>query len=432
MENRTKTGIRTKRRTTKDVMVDNHLSLAKLLRDWQPGYHAIGKGLYVSISKSGTRSWIFRYVYAGKQREMGLGSLDNVSLADARSKADAVRQQLGNDLDPLAEKQKAEDARRLEDAKRITFEEAAKQYIASHRAGWKNEKHIGQWENTLATYCHPVFGKLAVQDVDVTLVMKALEPIWHTKNETASRLRGRVESILDWATTRGYRQGDNPARWKGHLDTLLPKPSKVQTVVHHAALPFKEIGGFVAELRQMQSTSARALEFLILVAGRTGEVLGARWSEFDDDYQTWTIPPARMKAANEHRVPLSNRAREIVLMMRKQATGDFVFEGDKAKKPLSNMALLMLLRRMGRTDLTAHGFRSTFKDWSSERTSYPREVTEMALAHTIGDKVEAAYRRGDLFAKRKKLMQSWEAECNTYYLNGGTVIASVVSINRAA
>lgn len=406
-------------------------TIKELMAIKRPGYHAAGKGLYLSISKAGSRSWVFRYVYAGRQKEMGLGSLDKVSLAVARGKAEEVRHQLGEGKDPLGEKQKAEEARRLDAARRITFEEAARQYIDSHRPGWKNAKHATQWENTLRDYALPVFGKIAVQDVDTALVMKALEPIWTAKNETASRVRGRIESVLDWATTRGYRQGENPARWRGHLENLLPAPSKVQKVEHHAALPFKDIGAFVAELRGMQSTSARALEFLILTASRTSEVIGARWEEFDQDFQVWTVPAARMKAKKEHRVPLSVRAREIILSLRQSSRGDFVFEGDKEGKPLSNMALLMLLRRMGRSDLTAHGFRSTFRDWASERTNYPREVAEMALAHAIPSAVEAAYRRGDLFAKRRKLMLAWEAECNTHYLNGGTVSASVVFIKTA-
>lgn len=399
-----------------------------------PGKHADGKGLYLVVSKSGSKSWMFRYANAGRQREMGLGSLRNVSLADARTKAEAARKQIGDGLDPLAENQRAEDAKRLADAKRITFADAAHQYIESHRSGWKNAKHASQWSNTLRDYVYPVFGNLPVQDVDTALVMRALsQPVgvdgatlWTAKTETAKRVQGRIEAVLNWSTTSGYRAGDNPARWRGHLDTLLPKPTAVRAVAHHPALPFKEIGSFVADLRAMNGSSARALEFLILTACRTSEVLGARWDELDDDSQVWTIPKSRMKAKKEHKVPLSTRAREIVLMMRKQSTGDYIFEGDKPGRPLSSMALLMMLRRMNRGDLTAHGFRSTFRDWASERTNYPREVCEMALAHTVGDAVEAAYRRGDLFAKRRKLMLAWGTECDTFYLNGGK--ASVTPI----
>lgn len=391
-----------------------------------PGKHADGKGLYLVVKKSGSRSWMFRYSNAGRQREMGLGSLHNVSLADARTKAEAARKQIGEGLDPLTEHQRAEDANRLTDAKRITFEDAAKQYIASHRAGWKNAKHASQWESTLSDYVFPVFGEIPVQDVDTALLMKALNPIWQTKTETASRVRGRIESVLNWATASKFRTGDNPAKWRGHLDNLLPKPSSIRDVVHHKALPFKEIGSFVADLRGMQSTSARALEFLILTAARTNEVLGMKWIELDDDYQVWTVPASRMKAKKEHRVPLSTRAREIVLMMRKQSTGDYIFEGDKPGCPLSGMALLMMLRRMNRADVVPHGFRSTFRDWASERTNFPREVCEMALAHTVSDAVEAAYRRGDLFAKRRKLMMAWGNECDTLYLNGGSVTVTPI------
>lgn len=402
-----------------------------------PGKHADGKGLYLHVSASGSKSWLFRYLRNGKQREMGLGSLDKVTLAAARSKADEARQQLGLGLDPLGERQKSIDADVLEAAKRITFEDAAGQYIESHRTGWKNAKHASQWGNTLRDYVYPIFGKIPVQDVDTALVMRALsQPVgvdgatlWTAKTETAKRVQGRIESVLNWSTTSGYRTGDNPARWRGHLDNLLPKPSAVRAVVHHPALPYKEIGSFVADLRGMKSTSARALEFLILTACRTSEVLGAKWEELDEDCQVWTVPASRMKAKKEHKVPLSTRAREIVLMMRNQAAADYVFEGDKPGHPLSSMALLMMLRRMNRGDLTAHGFRSTFRDWASERTNYPREVCEMALAHTVGDAVEAAYRRGDLFAKRRKLMLAWGTECDTFYLNGGKTSVTPIRLN---
>jgi len=412
---------RTPRRTDKEI----GLTALGVKSITTPGKHADGKGLYLVVSKSGSKSWMFRYTNAGRQREMGLGSLRNVSLADARTKAETAREQVGKGLDPLAENQRAEDAKRLADAKRITFEEAARQYIASHRAGWKNAKHASQWENTLRDYVYPVFGKIPVQDVDTALVMKVLTPLWQTKTETASRLRGRIESVLNWATVSKFRSGDNPAKWRGHLDNLLPKPTTVRDVQHHAALDFKEIGSFINELRPMQSTAARALEFLILTACRTAEVIGARWDEFDKDYRVWTIPASRMKAKKEHKVPLSTRAREIILTMKKQSTGDHVFEGDKPKRPLSNMALLMMLRRMNRGDLTSHGFRSTFKDWASECTNFPEIVSEMALAHTVSDKVEKAYRRGDLFAKRSRLMLAWDSECNTIPFD-----ATVTPINK--
>jgi integrase len=277
----------------------------------------------------------------------------------------------------------------------------------SHQAGWKNPKHRAQWPSTLSTYVYPHFGKLPVQDVDVALVMKAVEPIWTTKPETASRVRGRIESILDWATARGYRHGENPARWRGHLDALLPTKTKVRRVQHHAALPYAQLPAFLAELRQQDGIGAKALEFAILTAARTGEVMGAKWSEIDFEARLWTVPAERMKAGREHRVPLSEPALAILKAMREVREGDFVFPGGRAGRGISNMAMIMTLRRMGRGDLTAHGFRSTFSDWCAEQTDFPAEAREMALAHTVSDKVEAAYRRGDLFQKRRDLMDAW-------------------------
>ena len=286
--------------------------------------------------------------------------------------------------------------------KRSRLNSARSSYIASHSAGWRNAKHAAQWGTTLATYAYPVFGSLPVAAVDTGLVMKALEPIWSTKPETAGRVRGRNESVLDWAKVRGYRDGENPARWKGHLIQLLPSLTKVTKVKHHAAMPYAELPAFLIALRARPAMAARALEFAILTAARTGEVLGARWQEMDLEARIWMVPAERMKAGREHRVPLSDAA--VAILKAIYRTGDLVF-------PLSNMALLMLLRRMGHGELTAHGFRSTFRDWASETTNHPRDVVEMALAHAIADKTEAAYRRGDLFEKRRRLMVEWEAYC---------------------
>lgn len=290
--------------------------------------------------------------------------------------------------------------------------------IAAHKAGWRNKVHAAQWPSTLATYVYPVFGDLPVQAIDTPLVMKALSPIWTSKPETASRVRGRIESVLDWAKAMGYRDGENPARWRGHLDNLLPKKSRVEKAVreaagrgdHFAALPYAELPAFIAELRQRDGMAARALEFAILTTGRTGEVLGARWSEIDVNGRLWVIPGNRMKAGREHRVPLSAAAAALLFGLERQ--GDLVFHGMRPGSPLSNMALLMLLRRMGRGDLTAHGFRSTFSDWCAEQTNTPSEVREMALAHVVSDKVEAAYRRGDLFDKRRQLAEAWAQYCD--------------------
>jgi integrase len=304
---------------------------------------------------------------------------------------------------------------RLDAAKAITFKECAESYIASHRAGWRNDKHKYQWSATLSTYVYPAIGTLPVQTVNTALVLKVLEPIWTVKPETAGRVRQRIESILDVAKVRGYRDGENPARWRGHLDKLLPARSKVRAVEHHAALPYAQLPALLASLREREAVSARALEFLILTAGRTGEVIGARWGEIDLLDKTWTVPAARMKTHRDHRVPLSARAVAILQDMQEARDGDnaFVFPGPRPGKPLSNVALLRLLERMGLNDLTVHGFRATFKTWASELTSTQNEIVEASLAHTIGGKVEQAYRRGDMFEKRRRLMQQWTTFCTS-------------------
>jgi integrase len=293
----------------------------------------------------------------------------------------------------------------------MTFKQCAEAYVAAHRAGWRNDKHAAQWSATLETYAYPTLGGLPVASVDVGLVLKVLEPIWSTKSETASRLRGRIEAVLDWAKVRGFREGENPARWKGNIDHLLPARAEVKAVEHHAALPYAEIGAFMAQLRNQPGMGAFALRFAILTAARTGEVLGTRWDEIDLKNAVWTIPAGRMKAGREHRVPLSSPAVTLLEELAKAKAGEFVFFGQRTVKPLSNMALLMTLRRMKCDDLTAHGFRSTFRDWAAEQTSASREVAEAALAHTLADKVEAAYRRSDLFDKRRALMADWAAYC---------------------
>lgn len=390
----------------------------------KPGFHAAGgvPGLLLQVTEGG-RSWVFRYQVAGKRRNMGLGSFDDLGLAEARERAAAARRLVLDGRDPIDVRraERAESAIRA--AKAMTFRQCAEAYIAAHRAGWKNPKHAAQWPSTLETYVFPIFGKLPVAAIDVGLVMQAVEPIWTAKPETAGRVRGRIESVLDWATARGYRDGENPARWRGHLDNLLPARAKVQRVEHHAALPYGDVGAFMAELRAQPGTAARALEFAILTAARTGEVIGARWDEINIAERLWTIPAERMKAAREHRIPLSDCAMAIVEAMAESRSGDFVFGGGKPGQPLSNMALLMTLRRMKRDDLTAHGFRSTFRDWAAERTNFPSEVAEMALAHTVSDKVEAAYRRGDLFQKRRQLAEAWARFCNSLMIG-----AKIVSI----
>jgi integrase len=392
----------------------------------EPGLLADGGGLYLQTSAGGARSWIYRYKLAGRRRrDMGLGSASTISLAKAREKAREARDLVAQGIDPIEERQAKRAAKAVADAKAMTFRQCAEKYIAAHQAGWRNRVHARQWPSTLETYVYPVFGSLPVQAVDVGLVMKAIEPIWNAKPETASRVRGRIESVLDWATVRKYRQGENPARWRGHLESLLPGKSKVRRVEHHAALPYAELPELMTELRQQDGIGAKALEFAILTAGRTGEVIGAKSSEIDLGARLWVVPPMRMKSGREHRVPLSRPALAILDAMRKICQGNCVFAGGRAGRPLSNMALLMTLRRMGRGDLTAHGFRSTFSDWAAEKTSFPSEVREMALAHVVGDKVEAAYRRGDLFDKRRDLMDAWAR------FAGGEEGASVVPLRRA-
>lgn len=387
----------------------HRLSAKTIERTRQPGYYCDGGGLYLQVSPTASRSWIFRYGRQGKSHEMGLGSGRDVSLAEARVKAADARRQLVNGIDPLAAREGHRAQERLQKAGTISFAECARKFIEAHRASWQNGKHADQWQNTLDTYAAPVIGVLAVKDVDTGHVLRILEPIWSKKPETASRLRGRMERILDYARVRGYRSGENAARWRGHLDKLLPPALNRKNRKHHAALPYDEIGAFMTRLRSQEGAAARALEFTILTSTRTQEVLGAKPEEIDLKKALWTIPAGRMKAGREHRVPLSPQAIEII---KARPAGTYLFAGAKEGASLSNMAMLELLRRMGREDLTVHGFRSTFRDWAAECTAYPGEVCEMALAHAISDKAEAAYRRGDLFEKRRRLMLDWAKYCD--------------------
>lgn len=377
------------------------------------GWHADGGNLYLFV-RGASRSWVFKYTAPdGKRRNMGLGGFPAVSLAVARKEASKLREEVKNPLqrrDPIAEGQAKRLQARLDAAKRTTFAEAAAAFIRAKSPEWDNAKHVQQWGSTLATYAYPVMGDLPVAAIDTALVVKVLEPIWATKTETASRLRGRIESVLNWATTSGLRQGENPARWRGHLDNLLPKPSKVQTVEHHAALPFAEIGPFMAELRKREGLGARALELAILTAARSGEVRGATWGEFDLNLACWTIPAERMKADKEHRIPLSDAAMALLKALPAGESTALLFPSSKGTQ-LSDMTLGAVIKRMG-FDVTAHGFRSTFRDWGGETKNYPREVLEHALAHQLKDKSEAAYARGSLFEKRRALMQDWGKQCS--------------------
>ena len=400
----------------------NRLTALQVARLKKPGYHADGAGLYLSIKASGAKSWIFRYRRDGREREMGLGSANTFTLAEARERAMEQRKILVAGRDPLATRREAQIGRRMAEASSITFDAAAATYIESHRPGWKNAKHAEQWVNTLATYASPVFGPLPVSEVSTELVMRVLKPIWTTKTETASRLRGRIEKILDWCKVQGYRDGDNPAAWRGHLENLLSAPKKTKAIEHHPALPWREVGAFMAELRAQPGTAAAALEIIILTTCRTSEAIEATWQEFDLAGGLWTIPAARMKAKKEHVIPLSEPVLAALKRIQQAgAPGDFVFPGARRGKPLSNMACLMLLKRMGRADLTVHGFRSTFRDWAGEATAHPREVIEHAMAHQLADKSEAAYQRGTLLERRRVLMADWAAYCARPAASGNVI-----------
>ncbi len=384
----------------------NKLSILKIKNLSQRGRYSDGNGLYLQISKTKTKSWIFRYKFQGEEKQLGLGSINLVSLSDARQKVLEFRKQVLEGQDPISNKRLKERNEKIKKSKEITFSKCAEAYISSLEPEWKNKKHIQQWRSTLATYVFPMIGELSVQDIDTTLVVNVLKPIWITKTETATRIRSRLELIMGWATVRGYRSGENPARWRGHLDKLLPKPSKVSTVKHHKALKLHEIHRLILELRRQTCFSSKALEFLILTASRTSEVLNMKWNELSLDASLWTVPALRMKGGKDHTVPLSKSALEILNFMQTFKCDEYVFPGFREGRPLSNMAMLKLTKRLGYS-ITVHGFRSTFRDWAAEHTNFSRETAEAALAHTIKDKVEAAYRRGDLILKRRVMMEEW-------------------------
>ena len=389
------------------------LSALEVNRLTKAGYHFVGgvAGLALQVSPSGARSWILRATVGTRRRDIGLGGFPDVTLAGAREAARTAREKIKNGIDPVEESKAKRSALAAAQASALTFSDAAAKYIAAHESGWKNAKHAAQWSATIETYANPTIGKLRVSDIETAHVVSILESIWKTKTETASRLRGRIESVLAWATVRGYRKGENPARWRGHLDELLPARSKVQKVDHHAALPFGEIGTFMVELAKVEGLGARALEFAILTAARSGEVRGATWSEIDLTAKVWTIPASRMKAEKEHRIPLSDTAVSLLEALPRIAGTDLVFPSAKNAQ-LSDMTLTAVLRRMNQP-VTAHGFRSTFRDWAGETTAYPREVIEHALAHQLKDKAEASYARGTLFEKRRRLMVDWSKQCGT-------------------
>lgn len=383
------------------------LSSLEVRRLNRPGRWSVGgvDGLGLQVTKSGAQSWVLRFRIGARQREMGLGSFPTVSLAGAREKARQLRSIVGDGGDPIAIIEARESAALAERQTQKTFSEVAERYIAQHERSWKNAKHQAQWAATLRTYAEPSIGKLLVKDIRAAHVIGVLEPIWTTKTETATRVRSRIELVLDYATARGYREGLNPARWKGNLDAALPNASKVAPVRHHVAVAVKDAPSFMKRLRAQQGMGARALEFVMLTAARSGEVRGATWSEVDLEAGLWTVPASRMKSGREHRVPLSKEATGLLgALPGDHLPDDYLFPGMRG--PLSDMSLTAVLRRM-KVAATAHGFRSTFRDWVSEHTEYSGEVAEMALSHVIGDKVEAAYRRGDLLEKRVALMTDW-------------------------
>jgi integrase len=384
------------------------------------------RGLYLQVNAPGQASWILRYERGDRDHMLGLGSTADFTLKEARERARSARQLLADGIDPIAAR-KAEKAKRAAEAARsMTFRECAQKYYDDNSEQWRNAKHRAQFLSTLEMYAYPVIGNIAVADIDVGLVLRVLEPIWKTKTETASRLRGRIETVLSWATVRGLRTGDNPARWAGFLSTQLTGRGKLQPVKHHAALPYGDLPAFMTDLRQRPAVAARALEFTILTAARTGAVLGATWDEIDIKERIWTVPPDRagtkIGGNQPRRVPLSDRAIELLKALPREEGNPHVFLGASAGKPLSNMAMLTLIDRMRRKGLTVHGFRSTFKDWVSERTNYPNHVSEAALWHIVADKVEAAYRRGDLFNKRRLLMADWSKYCSSPARKAGEVV----------
>ncbi|WP_310187193.1 phage integrase central domain-containing protein [Mesorhizobium sp. BE184] len=377
------------------------LSAVDVKAKTKPGRYADGDGLYLNIAAGQSKSWVFLWMKDGKRREMGLGSYPTVTLGTARQRVEECRRQVSEGLDPIAERKKAAP---------VTFGDAADKFLASMSSSFRNAKHRDQWKMTLGdAYC-AALRKRPISAIDTEDVLKVLAPVWQTKAETASRIRGRIERVLDFAAVKGWRAGENPARWRGHLKNALPARQKLARG-HHAAMPYAEVPAFIARLQGAEAMAARGLEFLILNAARSGEVMGAKWPEIDLDAAVWTVPAERMKAGKEHRVPLTPRSAEILKALKEARVSDYVFPGEKKDAPLSTMAFPMLMRRMKVDQYTAHGFRSAFRDWAGDETSFPRELAEAALAHRVGDETERAYRRSDALARRRKLMVAWSDYC---------------------
>ena len=388
------------------------LKVQGIIKRGERGFYNDGAGLHLQISKWGTANWVYRYTYRGTTRWMGLGSADDFTLAKAREQCGEQRDKLKAKQDPLAERDAQRLQTRMEAARRCTFDEACDRFIAAHEPSWKNPKHRQQWHNSLQTYVRPILGHMPVSEIETGDVMRCLEPIWKTKTETASRVRGRIEKVMDWAKAHGYRDGENPAAWKGHLANLLPAKGKITKVQHHPAMPYAQVPSFMATLRNAQHVSARALEFTILTAARTGEVIGAKMHEFNLSKRVWEIPAARMKSEHPHTVPLTPRMIEILQDVANRHEGEFAFVNPQTGRKLSDMAMAELLKSL-RPDVTVHGFRSSLRDWLAEQTSFPHDLCEMALAHAVKDGTVKAYKRTDLLEKRRALMGAWDQYCGT-------------------
>jgi integrase len=396
------------------------LTSKKVERTKTPGRYHDGHGLYLQVRNADNKSWLLRFERDGRERWLGLGPVHTFSLKEARKRARDARQLLHSGVDPIEDRKAKKAERALAAAKSVTFKECAEAYIIANGKAWRNAKHAAQWTATLKTYVYSHIGNLPVADIDIGLVLKCVEPIWGDKTETASRVRGRIESVLDWATVRKYRAGDNPARWQGHLEHVLPSKSSVAKIIHHAAMPYAKLPDFMCHLSKRDGVAARALEFAIMSAARTGEVIGAIWDEIDLKAGTWTVPAGRMKAGHEHKVPLSKRAIELLRALPTEEGNPHVFIGSR-DSGLSNRAMTAVLR-MGHSHVTVHGFRSSFRDWCAEQTNFSREVCEAALAHVKHDKVEAAYQRSDLLEKRRQLMDAWSRFCTLPTATGETVV----------
>ncbi len=392
----------------------NRLSPLRVKSDLPPGLYGDGHGLYLQVSAQKTKAWVYRYMIAGRARKMGLGPIHSVSLAEARRRAADIHRQIWDGVDPIDARRKIKGEQAAAKVRGISFRQCAEKYIEAHASSWKSARHVQQWPATLKQYVYPVVGDMPVSAIEKSHVLSVLEPIWLTKTETARRVRGRIETVLDWARARDYRSGENPARWRGHLDQLLPARSRIAPVKNLAAMPYRDLPRFMGKLREQVGLNARALEFLILTAARTGDVIGATWGEIDFTERLWIVPGARVKSKKgtlrrDHVVPLCDRAIELLSGLRRE--GEFIFNELYPEKPMSPAVMIRLTKEMVGDGVTVHGFRSAFRDWGAEQTNYPNEMLEMALAHTVSNKVEAAYRRGDQREKRRRLMEDWAAYC---------------------